>query len=91
VLGGNTVVPLRQWNHVILTRDGARVRVYLNGNAVPEIDADIPLTIPADLGQLFIGGRSDLESNFEGKIDEVAVYNRVLSADERIRAQDGPH
>ena len=29
--------------------------------------------------QLFIGGRNDHRYNFEGKMDEVSVYNRVLT------------
>ena len=32
--------------------------------------------------QIFIGGRCDNLFNFEGKINEVAVYNRLLNAEE---------
>ena len=45
------------------------------------------------LESLFVGGRSDDLGHFEGKIDEVAVYDRALSADEiaeHVRAARGP-
>jgi hypothetical protein len=85
LLGGKTSVPYKAWNHVVLVREGARVRVHLNGSAAPEIDAELQATIPASVGQLFIGGRSDNEANFEGKIDEVAVYDRALAPEEIAR------
>ena len=37
---------------------------------------------PPEVTQLFIGGRNDNLFNFEGKIDEVAVYKRPLTAQE---------
>ena len=38
--------------------------------------------IPPTVGQLFVGGRCDSDSNFEGRLDEAALYDRALSADE---------
>lgn len=37
---------------------------------------------PEGCGQLFFGGRNDDFAPLEGKLDEVSVYNRALSADE---------
>ena len=51
--------------------------VYLNGN--PEIIADNVSAVPSDVETLFIGGRQDNVANFEGKIDEVAIYDRALT------------
>ena len=36
----------------------------------------------ARLVDFFFGGRSDNDSNWEGRLDEIAVFNRVLSPDE---------
>lgn len=71
---GETTIPRWQWNHLLLVREGKRVRVFLNGNSKPEID--VTLDKPADSGiaTYFIGGRSDNQANFEGRIDEVAFF-----------------
>jgi len=81
-LGGSTAIQRWTWNHVVLVRDDDKVRVYLNGNREPEIDADVKSSLPPTVGQLFIGGRCDRDSNFEGRIDETAIYDRALTDDD---------
>jgi hypothetical protein len=82
VLPGKTDIALRTWNHVVLIHDGFNVTVYLNGHSTPEIAGQAAAGSPPDTGQIFIGGRNDHRFNFEGKIDEVAVYNRILAPQE---------
>lgn len=79
-IGGSTVIERWTWYHVVLVRDGDKVRVYLNGK--PEIDAVAKSPIPPTVAQLFIGGRCDSDSTFEGRIDETAIYDRALTAEE---------
>ena len=79
---GRTAIPLRAWHHLILVRDGAKVRVHLDGHPEPEIAATVPQTAPADEPSVFIGGRNDGQFNFEGKLDEIALYPRPLTEDE---------
>ena len=45
---------------------------------------------PPGVRQIFPGGRSDNFANFEGRIDEVAIYDRALSTGEVARHY-GPH
>ena len=78
-LAGRTVIAPKTWNHVALVRDGSRVAVYLNGNTAPEITGE---AAPDRSPDLFVGGRRDKEATFEGRIDEVAIYNRALSPQE---------
>jgi hypothetical protein len=80
VTAGKTEIPRWQWQHVVLVRDGGTVRAYLNGQL--ELEAKVPANFPAGFDQCFIGGRSDNDSNWEGRLDEVAVFNRALSASE---------
>ena len=61
---------------------GQRVTVYLDGNVNPEIDRSGTINPVKGPIRLSIGGRNNGESGFEGKIDEVAVYDRALAADE---------
>ena len=70
------------WNHVALVRDGGQVRVYLNGEPDPEIDVRLPGDGQVGAERLFFGGRTDNQSNWEGRLDEIAVFDRVLSVAE---------
>ncbi|MEO2048428.1 MAG: LamG-like jellyroll fold domain-containing protein [Pirellulales bacterium] len=79
-LSGKSVIPRWTWNHVVLVRDGLAVRVYLNGNPIPEISESAPKL--SAVPQLFLGGRNDNDSNFEGKLDEIAIYDRALTPEE---------
>ncbi len=79
LLFGKTRLGFKEWHHVVMTRSGKHVKVYLDGR--PEIEGELDISqTPKD--QWFIGGRSDNLFNFEGKIDEAAFYDRVLPADE---------
>ncbi len=77
LLAGTTELELKTWYHVAMVRDGSHVRVYLDGDLEPEIDAAATITRPEN-SLVYVGGRSDGRFNFEGKIDEVAVFDRVL-------------
>ncbi len=79
LLAGRTQVQRWTWAHVVMVRDGTTVRIHLNGNAQPEIAAQSPAGFPTPLEQLFFGGRCDGQSNWEGRLDEIAVFDRVLS------------
>ncbi|HYG78089.1 MAG TPA: PVC-type heme-binding CxxCH protein [Planctomycetota bacterium] len=80
VLEGKTEIPLKTWVHVALVRDGKNVIVYLNGK--PEITGEAASSVPAEGAEFFFGGRNDHLFDWEGKLDEAAIFDRVLSADE---------
>jgi hypothetical protein len=80
-LSGKTALRLRAWHHVVFVRAGRRVAVYLNGNTEPEIVGEADVT-PMAAPQFFFGGRHDRESTLEGKLDDIAVFDRALTADE---------
>lgn len=82
---GRTPIPWRTWHHVAFVRAGNQVRVHLDGRPDPEMEGPLPAPSAATESLLFLGGRSDGQFSFEGKLDEAAVYDRALSAAE-IRA-----
>jgi hypothetical protein len=82
VLIGTTKLPVNTFQHVVLVRRGREVAVYLNGKTVPEISGQAAPGCPASVKQVFIGGRNDSFANFEGKIDEISIYNRPLKPSE---------
>lgn len=84
ILAGKTEVPRWTWQHVVLVRAGSAVRVYLNGALEIEGEAK-----PSKIAECFFGGRSDNDSGWEGRLDEIAVFNRALNADEVARLGAG--
>jgi hypothetical protein len=86
-LEGSTSIPLGTWIHVATTYDVGEgtVRLYFNGIEDASLMVGPGRLIDSSLTDLLIGavftGGGILE-NFAGLIDEVAIYNRALSAEE---------
>jgi hypothetical protein len=79
---------LETWVHLAVTRteDGDVIH-YLNGENNGEGFVDFP---GLDLDQnLFIGSRADFVTNMFGRLDDVAIFNEVLSDEEVITAMAG--
>lgn len=76
---GSTEIPRWQWQHVIMTRQENEYKVYLNGQLEITLQAE---TDTQHFESLFFGGRTDNESNWEGRLDEIAIFHRTLSEDE---------
>ena len=75
---GETSVQRWRWHHAVLVRNGDRVQVFLDGQQ--QIDAQAKAYLATDL--FFLGGRNDNQSNWEGRLDEVAIFDRVLQEKE---------
>jgi hypothetical protein len=95
--GGGTVVSAGEWHHVAGTYDGSEIRLYIDGRLSgkptlhsgaisPMLPASF-LTIGSEDGRMAdtncIGTRY-----FHGLIDEVAIYNRALTAGEIAAIND---
>ena len=85
LLEGKTRLETKTWYHVALVRQGRKVAVYLDGNREPEIAGQVGVAEPSAPEHVLIGGRNDNFANFAGKIDEVAIYDRALSAEEILQ------
>ncbi len=71
--------PKRVWSHVALTYDGAAIRLYVDGQLV---DEGVGAPPPTSAGELEIGGATEQGTYLDGRIDEVRIYDRVLSQGE---------
>ena len=77
ILAGKTVISRWTWQHLALVHESGKVRVYLNG--VLEIEGEAKRS---GIAQCFFGGRSDNDSNWEGRLDEIAIFNRALNVED---------
>jgi hypothetical protein len=86
VIQSTNVVPVNQWTHFVDTYDGSKVRLYLNGTL--QVEAAYTSGIFPGNGAVGIGATvgtgspGQFISPFQGKIDEISIYNRALTASE---------
>ncbi len=77
------VAPLNQWTHVAVTYNGGVVKTYINGTLTHTYSGSGAIgDVDGSQNDFRVGGRQVTSHNFQGRIDEVRVYNRALSAAE---------
>ncbi|MCX4420035.1 sialidase family protein [Streptomyces mirabilis] len=70
-----------QWHHLALRRGGGLLTLSVDGTAV--VAADVPESVSRNSPfGVHVGQRMDSRAYFTGAIDEVRVFDRVLSDDE---------
>ncbi|TKJ35755.1 MAG: hypothetical protein CEE38_14205 [Planctomycetes bacterium B3_Pla] len=72
------VVPAGQWTHFAVTGDGTNFRIYVNG--ILSQESAFQTTNGANT-TYYIGGTAGGES-YSGMVDDLRVYNHVLSEDD---------
>ncbi len=83
VVGRTAIVP-QTWNQVTMVRDGARLKVFLNDDSKPEIDAEVAVTT-ADSQEFFFGARNDNFAPLQGNLGPTAIFGRAINNDEVVR------
>lgn len=73
------VATLNAWNHIACVLDGNSVKLYLNGYMWESTLAITPSIVP---GPLNIGCTDNPGRNFNGRIDEVRIWNTARTIDE---------
>lgn len=84
----NTDITIGTWNHVVMTYNSATVDVnpviYVNASAVATSETTTPTgTYTSDVGDpLYLGNNAASASTFDGLIDDLAFFDKALSAAE---------
>lgn len=73
-------IPLNTWTHVAVRHSGTTATIYVNGTALPTTVSGTPSFVPATLSTPINIGKRDDGWYFNGKIDDVRIYNNALSA-----------
>ena len=83
---GNTLLRPFHWYHIVATRKGDQVTLYLDGTMVGR---ETTGSMPLDYRQIFVGrlngnaAHSRVEARgLVGHIDELAIFSRALSEEE---------
>lgn len=73
------MIPVNTWTHIAVTRNGSTFTVYNNGNVVStwvSSAAIAPNANPLSIGKV------QNQTNFNGRIDELEIFNRALTQSE---------
>src|SRR5262249_2398001 len=83
ILLGRTEIAPKDWHHLVLVREGDRFEVFLDGRPEREISGawTRPLPPPGPT-QFRFGAGLEGDPGFEGKLAEIAVYDRSLTTGE---------
>lgn len=76
-----------EWQYVTLTVEGSNAKLYVNGKLTNQ--GDIAPDIMSQNGAMIYFGVNAWDAYFKGSLDEVKIYNGVLTADE-IAGAAGP-
>ena len=92
--GGNggtvsiSTLEIGKWQHVIATEDSSgNVVLYKNGVAIKTGSTDVPASV-SRTSSFIAQSNWAADGYFDGKMDDVRVYNRALSTDEITRLYD---
>lgn len=72
---------LNEWVHVAITYSKKKARMYIDGMLVDQREITADFT-EMNRNDLYLGKFSDYWFPFNGVMDEVRIYNRMLTADE---------
>ena len=92
----HNVIQTNSWQHLLVTWDGsatgANVKMYVNGSEIAYgATFDAHGNRQSDAGHRLYMGDSGALFPYNGVIDGIRVYNRVLAADEAKKLSSRPH
>ena len=82
---GAEILEVNRWYYVAMVRKAESVTLYLNGTSKGGANGTAKLGYKSGVGLVFIGGRRDNFANFQGQLQEVAVFDRALNNEEIAR------
>ncbi|MFZ4672598.1 MAG: LamG-like jellyroll fold domain-containing protein [Flavobacterium sp.] len=74
----NNIINPSQWSHVVMSKNGNLVSIYINGT-LENSGTNLNLQGIIDL---YFGVRTDLFAYFNGILDDIGIWNRALTQEE---------
>lgn len=82
-------LPTNQWTHIAATFDGECLRMFVNGVEV-RCTGIVAGAMDNDANLLRFGGQSPWGDYFAGRIDDIRIYDRALTAAEILQDASTP-
>lgn len=84
-LDSTITIPTNTWKNIVSTYDGTWLRVYIDGNAAGAMRVSGPTCVNTQ--PLAIGAKNQplkglLEAFWDGRLDDIRIYNRALTSTE---------
>jgi len=80
-IGSDNIASIGNWNHIVLTYNGTKFAMYINGVIQTTIQPETGTF--SNAANWYIGWENtEAEAKFEGIIDELGIWNRSLSVTE---------
>ena len=76
-IASDSVLPLTTWRHFVMTADGNQLRLYEDGQLVASTQCALLTT--SDSETVWFGTAADGSELWNGRIDELALFDRALS------------
>lgn len=83
-----TNLSVNQWHHIAVTYDGKTGNALLYLDGIRLLSKNLGVFIPQTAFDLFIGRRPPQGPSFKGVLDDIRVYNRILTGLEIRRLYD---
>ncbi len=77
------ILQINQWQHIVCTYNNSEMKVYVNGVLKNKLAINGAINIST--APLIIGNYNGGNSWFNGKIDEVRLYNRAITEEEVVK------
>lgn len=74
-------IPANTWTHLAMVKDGSTIRLYIDG---VQVSASTHAGSLTPVGQIRVGHDGYGSSNFDGRIDEVRVFDEALTTSEIV-------
>ncbi|WP_160331396.1 LamG-like jellyroll fold domain-containing protein [Heyndrickxia sporothermodurans] len=87
------LIKLNNWNHILMTYNGSSINMYLNGDYVSSKEVSGSITYPPNFNWI-VGAEQDGSNflyHFKGQIQNVSLWNKILSQTEIINASKGTY
>jgi hypothetical protein len=83
----SSTLSLSDWYHICVTYDNSSVdndaKIYINGTSMTIVEANMPSgTVTTNTDNYIIGNRGTKDRSFNGKIDQPAIWNKILNPSE---------
>lgn len=91
-LYGTKPFSLRKWHHVVITYNNDHLSFYLNGNMENKMVKNFKSTFLKD-DSILVGSFSSAKNQryFNGTIDDIEIFNKVLSGEEVLNLYHAPN